>query len=148
MVVIPLLSFISSLSPFCILVISSPGPKLVPLRSMASWFLVAAHSWLSAFTMQELFLQVSVPSMHFPAFSLPFSPQQLTFAHPWVTNRCGAAAERDLQMCCFYCFLMSHSPTTPATAEWKVGKLRTVLWAAVNHICASRQFMQEVEKKN
>lgn len=137
--VIPLFSFISSLPLSCILVISFPVPNLIPPHSVASQLVVAPHTWLSAFT--KRFSCVSIPAVHFPAFSLPFSLQQLTFTHPWVTNRC-AAAERDLQMCWFYCFLLSHSPTTLATTQWKVGKLRTVLWAAMNRICVSRYFMQ------
>lgn len=47
---------------------------------------------------------VSIPAVNFPAFSLPFSPQQLTIPPHWVTTKC-AAAERDLQVCSCH---MSH----------------------------------------
>lgn len=82
-----------SLPPFCILFISFPVPNLVPPHSMASQFSIAAHTWLSPFNMQELFLLYSLSVYSINAF-----PCILTAFFPAAANINPSLS--DQQTCC------------------------------------------------
>lgn len=130
------------------LVISFPMPNLVP-QLLLPWlldFFCAAPTWLFAFSISHA---STLPgSALVPAVQLP-CPQQLDFQQqllsptPPAPDR-RAAAETEPQSCwerTIYHFMLSHSPRTLRITQWKLGKLRTVLWAAMNHVWVRRHLM-------